>query len=346
VALPNTDYLRAMIDWCKEFRGYKSDGTINLCWDIINYHLYTNDPALNRGVAPEKTGAGNRADSIASNFINVAHQYANGMPVWVTEAGYDINEFSPNKAIAIGTKTVLQTQADWILRTALLYARNGIEQLYFYQLQDDNPLSGSLYGTSGLINQNLSPRPAADFIKQTNQLFGKYSYDKTLSTDPIVDRYSLGDSLLYVVYVPDETGRRSRYFLNLNNADSAIVYRPVAGRKNMSTNKIKTNNGILTLTATETPVFVTGIAKKVDQQVSTNLKLYPNPATNTVTIDGLAHGIRSQVVLINSDGNPLKMLTSFATQISVDISAIVPATYFMVIKTGGQQTILPFIKMK
>src|SRR5207244_8269143 len=31
LASANTDYIRGMIDWCKEFRGYKSNGAVNLC---------------------------------------------------------------------------------------------------------------------------------------------------------------------------------------------------------------------------------------------------------------------------------------------------------------------------
>jgi hypothetical protein len=56
---PSTDYVRGMIDWCKEFRGYKSDGKIDLCWDVINYHLYSDNAnslqngTSTRGAAPE-----------------------------------------------------------------------------------------------------------------------------------------------------------------------------------------------------------------------------------------------------------------------------------------------------
>src|SRR5438045_9090349 len=38
----STDYLRGIIDWCKEFRGYKPDGSVDLCFDVINYHSYSN----------------------------------------------------------------------------------------------------------------------------------------------------------------------------------------------------------------------------------------------------------------------------------------------------------------
>ena len=72
-----------MIDWCREFRGYKANGQVNLCWDVINQHLYANDARSSqngggsRGAAPEVSGVGEQAAA----FIATSHQYASGMPV-------------------------------------------------------------------------------------------------------------------------------------------------------------------------------------------------------------------------------------------------------------------------
>lgn len=258
VALANTDYLRGMIDWCKEFRGYKKDGTINVCWDIINYHLYTNDPSKKRGIAPEKSAAGIDAANIAKEFVSIANQYLNGMPIWVTEAGYDINQGSPNKAIPISNKTALLTQADWVLRTSLLYSRNGIQKLFFYQLYDDTPNSNELYATSGLIKSDETRRPAADFLYQTNKLFGNFSYQKTLSQYPIIDQYQNNKGqLMYAIYIPDEKAAVGNCLLNLGESDSAYVYTPMIGVDNMKMQRVKTNAGKIVINATETPVFVT-----------------------------------------------------------------------------------------
>ncbi|OYW82178.1 MAG: carbohydrate-binding protein, partial [Sphingobacteriia bacterium 32-37-4] len=260
VALATTDYFRGMIDWCKEFRGFNPDGTVNICWDIINYHLYTNSTSLNRAIAPELKSINTNADSIAKAFIQSAAVYLNNMPVWVTETGFDINPNSPNKAIAIGNKSILQTQADWILRTALLYSRNGIVKQFFYQLEDDSPNSDQLYATSGLFGNQLSARPAADFIKQTKELFGSYYFNKTINADPIVDEYLLNDtSAMYVVYIPDEKGRTGLYTLDLGSADSAYLYTPAAGMATMELSKLKTTNGKVIVTATETPLFIKGV---------------------------------------------------------------------------------------
>ncbi|RZK24770.1 MAG: T9SS type A sorting domain-containing protein [Hymenobacter sp.] len=258
LANPSVDYVRGMIDWCKQYRGYKADGTVNLCWDVINYHLYSNDASSSqggnatRGAAPEVSSAG----QVAQDFMKLAHQYANDMPVWITETGYDTNQGSPLKAIAIGNKTVLQTQADWTLRTALLYARWGVERTFLYQLADENPSSSTQFASMGLINSDHTPKLAASYLQQVNALMGNYTYTGTLSSDPIVDRYEKDGTKIYALVVPDEKARTATYTLDLGSATTATIYQPQAGQTSLAATAVNTVNGKVTITVTETPQFV------------------------------------------------------------------------------------------
>ena len=258
LAAATPDYVRGMIDWCKQYRGYRADGSVNLCWDVINYHLYSNDASTSqggsstRGAAPEVSNAA----QVAQSFVQMAHQYASDMPVWVTETGYDTNQGSPLKAIAIGQRSVLQTEADWTLRTALLYARWGVERTFFYQLADDNPTSAVQFSSSGLLNADRSAKPAADFLRQANQLLGAYTYTGTLHNDPLVDRYEANGKTIYALVVPDEKGRTATYTLDLGGATTATIYQPQAGQASMSATPVNAPGGRLTITVTETPQFV------------------------------------------------------------------------------------------
>ncbi|MDP1842660.1 MAG: T9SS type A sorting domain-containing protein [Sediminibacterium sp.] len=348
VALATTDYVRGMIDWCKELRGLKADGSVNLCWDIINYHLYTNDATLKRGIAPERYVQGFSADSIAKAFVSDAAIYARNMPVWVTEAGYDINQGSPNKAIAIGNKSALITQADWILRTSLLYARNGVQRLFFYQLHDDTPDFGGLYATSGLINENHTRRPAADFIRQVVQKFAQYSFKQSVSSDPVVDQYVLNDtSLMHVVYVPDEVGRTANCTIDLNNADSAIIYIPTVGSDSMTVMKLKTNQGAITINATETPVFVVGKrVRNAAAVVTDSIKLFPNPANSLLQIIGLTAGKTNEIYLLSAEGKMLKKGISNNAIYAMNIADIAPGVYFIKINNGTNLNGIRFIKTR
>ncbi len=61
----------------------QADWLLRTCWDIINYHLYSNDARSSqngnstRAAAPEVS----EAAQVARDFVRLAHQYAGGMPV-------------------------------------------------------------------------------------------------------------------------------------------------------------------------------------------------------------------------------------------------------------------------
>ncbi len=258
LASANPEYVMGMIEWCKINRGYRADGSVDICWDVINYHWYSHDASAipsgvpTRGMAPEKNNTFEKARA----FVELSKKYCGNIPVWVTEAGYDANPNSPLRAIPIGSKNILATQADWILRTSFLYARAGIQRLFFYQAYDDNFENPVQYGSSGLLNQDRSRKPAADYIFQVNRIIGNYSYKSTLSKDPIVDKYVLDDKDAYVLYVPDEVGRSAQYTLELPNADSVKISTPKSGRDQMINTINKVVNGKLTVTVTEKPMII------------------------------------------------------------------------------------------
>jgi endoglucanase len=131
-----------------------------------------------------------------------------------------------------------------------------VERVFSYQLYDDNPTSTIKFGSMGLINSDKTPRPAAQFLSQANQLIGEYSYKQTLNSDPVVDRYELNGKLAYVLVVPDERGRTAAYTLNLGSAAYADVYRPTVGSTSMAVQRVALQGGQLSIQVTETPVFV------------------------------------------------------------------------------------------
>lgn len=258
LAAADPKFVQGMIDWCKKHRGYKPDGSVDLCFDVINYHLYPNDnkqhhnKQATRGMAPELTEAG----QVADDFVNLAQHTNPHLEVWVTETGYDVNPQSPQRAMAIGDKSALETQGDWILRTALLFNRHGIKRTFFYQLFDDNT-SAIQYSTSGFAeDKTLQRRPAADYILQATKLMGDYQYKATISQDPLVDVYQWGSKKMYVLMIPDEKGRTGHYTINFGTAKTAIVHNLQTGTGTMGSTPEKTVNGKFDVLVSETPLFV------------------------------------------------------------------------------------------
>jgi len=185
----------------------------------------------------------------------MSEHYANNMPVWITESGYDINEGSPQRAIAIGKKSSLITQADWMLRSSFLYARHGLKGAYYYMLDDASPNKPGPYSTSGFID-NGKKRPVADYFLQSKKLLTGFEYDRTICSDPIVDIYVNSNKKIYVIYIPDEIDRKAIYNLNLHGKASAQIYHLLVGAENVGKETVHMKNENLKLLVTETPLFV------------------------------------------------------------------------------------------
>lgn len=266
LAKADVKFVREMVAWCKENRGLKPDGSVDLCFDVINFHMYSNDntgwyaklkyklKSKKSGVSPEATSMG----TIADDFVELAAELGKNMEVWTTETGYDLREESLQGVKSIEGKSAMLTQADWILRTSLMYARHGVSRVFFYEAYDSDAPganSNNPFGTSGLLNEGKR-RPAADYLLQVTKLMGEYVYDNTINNDPAVDRYKFRDKFMYVLVVPDEKDRREDYVLNLNKAKKARIYTLKPGADAMTYKDENIENGNLTVHVTETPVFV------------------------------------------------------------------------------------------
>ncbi|WP_210486484.1 T9SS type A sorting domain-containing protein [Rufibacter aurantiacus] len=311
IATTKTGFYQGLVDWCKKNRGYLPNGKVNLCFDEINYHAYNNNfdgeqyaDGVRVGVAPEL--------SLAPLNINKFHQMNRemvgdgDMPIIITETGYDWNSKTQGTKV-IGAKDKFAVQGDWILRSSLDYAMAGLSGLYFYQLYDD--ASGSIYNTtqfatSGHVDRNtLVRRPAADYIAQVGTEFGDFVPVTRLSSDPRIDKYRDDSGKnMYACWVPDDEDRRVNYTLSLGT-DSASIYTPTIGSSTFAVKKVKTNQGKLAITVTETPIFVLATGPMVMTTTSnaveetktaelvptleTNLSVYPNPFNQNTTVEFL-----------------------------------------------------------
>ncbi|MCX2574868.1 hypothetical protein [Pedobacter sandarakinus] len=257
IAEAKPDFVRKMVEWCAKNRGMKANGQIDLCFDIINYHHYSNDAYRNNGnatvgVAPEQS---NLAE-VAAAFVKYAKTVNGGLPVWITETGFDVGEHTSQRAISIGNKSAQQTQADWNLRTALLYSRSGLSKCIFYMLDNVDVNSWTQYTSSGFINPDFSKRPSADYVSQVNNLLGAYHFQSTINSDPLVDVYDLNGEKIYVLTIPDQVGRSKLHTLNLGTHKEAEIFSPAFGKNEMESKTLTTKNGLLEIAVTETPIFV------------------------------------------------------------------------------------------
>ena len=256
LSTPDVKFVLKMIAWCKKNRGFKSNGKVDLCFDVINYHIYSdnaseNDGKSTVGVAPERSNIAN----IADQFLEMSRESAYNLPVWVTETGFDVGQ-TPERAIPIGKKSPFITQADWNLRTSLLYSRRGIAKSIFYMLKDVDINSTIQFTSSGFLNADFTRRPTADFILQARKVIGDYCYQRTISTSPFVDLYQLNNKQIYVLWNPTQKGLVTSYELNIGRIKQAKIHELQIGKSNTLKRIVNANNGKLKIEVSETPIFV------------------------------------------------------------------------------------------
>ncbi len=245
-ASPVPDYFRAIIDWSIDNRGYNQDGTINLPFDVINFHCYAGATQSGGTVAcPEVYGM----DKIIAPIVLVGLEV--NKEVWWTETGYDQQAGSPIAAPAIGSKSVPLVQADWILRTALLSARSGVNKLCFFMMDDDSPGNPVQFETSGLLDTSQSDgmKPAARYLAQAMAILKGYTFASStvLGSGAVQDTYtSASASPIKVVFMPTQTG-----------ATTTLALTNQAVWKLSSANITPTHlTGQTSVQVSETPVFI------------------------------------------------------------------------------------------
>ncbi|WP_417875875.1 T9SS type A sorting domain-containing protein [Winogradskyella sediminis] len=89
-------------------------------------------------------------------------------------------------------------------------------------------------------------------------------------------------------------------------------------------------------------IVFTGNALSVEDSEYLSVKLYPNPATSEVLIEGLQH--QSELTIVDVNGRALTSFTSRNTSASLDVSEYNLGLYFVEIKSGEQLQTLKFIK--
>ncbi|WP_181305317.1 hypothetical protein [Rufibacter sp. XAAS-G3-1] len=271
----NPRFYRAMIDWCRENRGYRKDGTVDICWDVVKYHQYT----TSSGLEQHKNGPrfAIPADMHPSATAKVQemknlHQHLVGrtVPVHIGELGYDVGPSEQGAADIKNSATGYvssrkHTQGVWVLRDQLTYAYHGVDGLQFYILEDpvyleDPYTSNAIYASSGFFARNFGKYPkekrtAAWYSAQFQKEFGDYTPQQLVSSAPMVLKATRQKSVLYALWLPSMTGEVGTHTLALPGVTSVTLYSLVDNASSMKSQVIPIK-GSYTAKISETPIFV------------------------------------------------------------------------------------------
>ena len=123
-------------------------------------------------------------------------------------------------------------------------------------LFDVNTANPVQYASSGLMTDDLKPRPAADFILQTKKLLGNYSYRKTINKSPVVDVYQFGNKTMFVLVKPTQDGSTTPYTIKLPGIKKAKIHQLVVHGGTPAASTVDVKKGKIVIQAAETPTFV------------------------------------------------------------------------------------------
>lgn len=148
-------------------------------WDALNLHVYAMAegwPTWRRSY-PEDPAIRYLAEVRELMAWRDAH--APGKPVWITEFGWDASTKRP-PATGDAAKWVGVTdrqQAQWLVRSFLLFARLGVARAYIYFFNDDD--QPSLHAASGLT-RGFAPKPSFHAVSHLFATLGAYRFDRVL----------------------------------------------------------------------------------------------------------------------------------------------------------------------
>jgi len=152
--------------------------------DVLTIHTYaqlTGWPTWKRSF-PEDPALPRYLKDV-ENLIAWRDEHMKDTPIWITEFGYD-SSTKPNEKSGTFAKWegVTDTQqAQWIVRSLLLFSAMPVERAYIYFFNDsDKP---SLHASAGLT-RNFKPKPSFHAVAHLQETLGDYRFEKTVTSEP------------------------------------------------------------------------------------------------------------------------------------------------------------------
>ena len=150
-------------------------------YDILNIHTYSmieGYPTWRR-VWPEHEGLAYL--KVRNDMLAWRDAHAPGKQVWVTEFGYDAGTGKKGTGDFAGWVSSTETeQAQWIVRSFLMFSSMGIDRTYLYFFDDQD--APQLHGASG-ITRNFVPKPAYYAMAHLYKTLADYRFSRSVKQD-------------------------------------------------------------------------------------------------------------------------------------------------------------------
>ena len=186
--------------------------------------------------------------------------HAPGKPVWITEFGYDSStkpaEPTGDFAKWIGVNDTQQAQ--WIVRSLLVFSAMPVERAYIYFFNDED--KPSLHASAG-ITRHFQPKPSYHTLAHLQRVLGPYRFHCIVTNQPShlrVQEYR-NDSkrIVWVAWSPTGDGRN--FTATLGNIPGKLVEAqrmPLAASPSSQPNVTQESSERIKVQVDESPLYL------------------------------------------------------------------------------------------
>jgi hypothetical protein len=151
--------------------------------DILTIHSYaqlTGWPTWKRS-HPEDPALPRYLKNVA-DLCSWRDQHMPGKPVWITEFGYDSTTQPQEKSgdFAKWQGVTDEQQAQWIVRSLLVFSSMPVDRAYIYFFNDDD--KARLHASSGLT-RNFQPKPSFHAVSHLRKILGDCRFRRIVSNE-------------------------------------------------------------------------------------------------------------------------------------------------------------------
>ena len=173
--------------------------------DILTVHSYaqlTGWPTWKRSYPEDSALPGYLKD--IGDLCDWRDRHMPGKPVWVTEFGYDSTTKPQDKSGTFARWEGVSDaqQAQWLVRSLLVFSSMPVERAYIYFFNDrDKP---SVHASSGLT-RNFEPKPSFYAVSHLRETLGDFRFDHIVTDEPgtlRVQEYRGDNRVVWAVWVP------------------------------------------------------------------------------------------------------------------------------------------------
>ncbi len=207
LAAQSTNYLSEILQ--------NTDGRIP--FDVVNFHVYCTGAdrgGPNYGIAPEHPQYGLKA-LLIDKLKSWLDEHLPGMPIWVTEFGYDTYDSSGTHSVYWAPQ---QAQANYLIRSFALLRGYGIDKAFMFMYRDINPTGTGGYESSGIVgtdSNNYAKKISYYYLATMQDVIGEYYFDK-------VDMYAVGNPEKYAYVFVNESATKYVYMLWCRDPNSYV----------------------------------------------------------------------------------------------------------------------------